>query len=111
MTILEQGQGRQLHEMSFAYLGDAPNNMSNSLLVGAAKMGMGIRMVAPKELHCLPAFHNDDTTIGKEVAGKYNMNGLQVTEDVFESSHFIVFDEAENRIHTTKAVMVTTLGS
>ena len=49
MTILEQSQGRQLHEMSFAYLGDAPNNMGNSLLVGATKMGMGIRMVAPKE--------------------------------------------------------------
>ena len=64
-----------------------------------------------KFMHCLPAFHNDDTTIGKEVAGKYNMNGLEVTEDVFESSHFIVFDEAENRIHTTKAVMVATLGS
>ena len=64
-----------------------------------------------KFMHCLPAFHNDDSTIGKEVAEKYNMNGLQVTEDVFESSHFIVFDEAENRIHTTKAVMVATLGS
>ena len=64
-----------------------------------------------KFMHCLPAFHNDDSTIGKEVAEKYNMNGLEVTEDVFESSHFIVFDEAENRIHTTKAVMVATLGS
>ena len=64
-----------------------------------------------KFMHCLPTFHNDDSTIGKEVAEKYNMNGLEVTEDVFESSHFIVFDEAENRIHTTKAVMVATLGS
>ena len=191
MTMLEHGHGRQLHEMSFAYLGDARNNMGNSLLVGAAKMGMDIRMVAPKEfwpdqslveecgciaeetgaritltedvaegvegvdylytdvwvsmgespeawdarvalmtpyqvnmeligktgnpavkfMHCLPAFHNDDTTIGKEVAQKYNMNGLEVTEEVFESSHSIVFDEAENRMHTIKAVMVATLGS
>ena len=64
-----------------------------------------------KFMHCLPAFHNDDTTIGKEVAEKYNMNGLKVTEDVFESSNSIVFDEAENHIHTIKAVMVATLGS
>ena len=191
MTMLEHGQGRQLNEMSFAYLGDARNNMGNSLLVGAAKMGMDIRMVAPKEfwpdqslveecgriaeetgaritlteevaegvkgvdylytdvwvsmgesseawdarvalmtpyqvnmelisktgnpdvkfMHCLPAFHNDDTTIGKEVAEKYNMKGLEVTEEVFESHHSIVFDEAENRMHTIKAVMVATLGS
>ena len=64
-----------------------------------------------KFMHCLPVFHNDDTTIGKEVAEKYNMNGLKVTEDVIESSNSIVFDEAENHIHTIKAVMVATLGS
>ena len=191
MTMLEHGDGRQLNEMSFAYLGDARNNMGNSLLVGAAKMGMDVRMVAPKAfwpdqslveqcsriaeetgarititedvaagvkgvdylytdvwvsmgesaeawdervalmtpyqvnmellgktgnpnvkfMHCLPAFHNEDTVIGKEVAEKYHMNGLEVTEDVFESRHSIVFDEAENRMHTIKAVMVATLGS
>ena len=190
MTMLEHGQGRQLNQMSFAYLGDARNNMGNSLLVGAAKMGMDIRLVAPKEfwpeealveecsriaeetgaritltdnveegvkgvdflytdvwvsmgeskeawdervalmtpyqvnmdmiaktgnpqvkfMHCLPAFHNDETTIGKEVAEKYGMKGLEVTEDVFESKYSIVFDEAENRMHTIKAVMVATLG-
>ncbi|MFK0573347.1 ornithine carbamoyltransferase [Endozoicomonas sp.] len=190
MTMLEHGQGRQLNEMSFAYLGDARNNMGHSLLVGAAKMGMDIRMVAPKAfwpdeslvqecsliaeetgaritltenteegvkgvdflytdvwvsmgegqeawdervalmtpyqvnmdligktgnrnvkfMHCLPAFHNDDTVIGKEVAEKYNMKGLEVTDEVFESRHSIVFDEAENRMHTIKAVMVATLG-
>ncbi|WP_299726180.1 ornithine carbamoyltransferase [uncultured Endozoicomonas sp.] len=60
-------------------------------------------------LHCLPAFHNDETTIGKEVADKYGMNGLEVTEDVFESDASIVFDQAENRMHTIKAVMVETL--
>lgn len=191
MTMLEHGQGRQLNELSFAYLGDARNNMGNSLLVGAAKMGMDIRLVAPrafwpeealveecsriaeetgtrititedvaegvkgvdflytdvwvsmgeskaawdervalmtpyqvnmaliaktgnknvKFMHCLPAFHNDETVIGKEVAEKYGMKGLEVTEEVFESTHSIVFDEAENRMHTIKAVMVATLGS
>ncbi|MBA5762147.1 ornithine carbamoyltransferase [Vibrio sp. 404] len=191
LTMLEHGQGKQLSEMSFAYLGDARNNMGNSLMVGAAKMGMDIRLVAPKQfwpeaelvatcqqiakqtgakitltadvdegvqgcdflytdvwvsmgeaaeawdervalmtpyqinmdviektgnpqvkfMHCLPAFHNDETTIGKEVAEKYGMKGLEVTEEVFESHHSIVFDEAENRMHTIKAVMVATLGS
>ncbi|AIU67902.1 ornithine carbamoyltransferase [Vibrio coralliilyticus] len=191
LTMLEHGRGKLLHEIKFAYLGDARNNMGNSLLVGAAKMGMDIRLVAPKAfwpeeelvancqlialqtganitltesvdegvkdcdflytdvwvsmgeapeawdervaqmkpyqvnmdtldktgnpqvkfMHCLPAFHNDETTIGKEVADKYGMNGLEVTEEVFESDHSIVFDEAENRMHTIKAVMVATLGS
>ncbi|MFN3019068.1 ornithine carbamoyltransferase [Vibrio coralliilyticus] len=191
LTMLEHGRGKQLHEIKFAYLGDARNNMGNSLLVGAAKMGMDIRLIAPKAfwpeeelvancqlialqtganitltesvdegvkdcdflytdvwvsmgeapeawdervaqmkpyqvnmdtldktgnpqvkfMHCLPAFHNDETTIGKEVADKYGMNGLEVTEEVFESDHSIVFDEAENRMHTIKAVMVATLGS
>ncbi|WP_194438468.1 ornithine carbamoyltransferase [Vibrio fluminensis] len=190
LTMLEHGQGKQLSEMSFAYLGDARNNMGNSLMVGAAKMGMDIRLVAPQQfwpeenlvatcqaiakqtgakitltenvdegvqgcdflytdvwvsmgeaaeawdervalmtpyqinmdviqktgnpqvkfMHCLPAFHNDETTIGKEVAEKYGMQGLEVTEDVFESDYSIVFDEAENRMHTIKAVMVATLG-
>ncbi|CAM3921539.1 Ornithine carbamoyltransferase [Vibrio aerogenes CECT 7868] len=190
MTMLEHSRGKQLHEVSFAYLGDARNNMGNSLMVGAAKMGMDIRLVAPKQfwpedqlvatcrdiaqktggkitlteevnegvqgcdflytdvwvsmgesqeawdervklmtpyqvnmdvikathnpavklMHCLPAFHNDETTVGKEVAEKYGMSGLEVTEEVFESDYSIVFDEAENRMHTIKAVMVATLG-
>lgn len=191
LTMLEHGRGKQLHEMKLAYLGDARNNMGNSLMVGAAKMGLDIRLVAPKAfwpeqqlvdtcqtiaeqtgakitltenveegvngcdflytdvwvsmgesqqaweervalmkpyqinmdtiaktgnpqvkfMHCLPAFHNDETTVGKEVAEKYGMKGLEVTEEVFESHHSIVFDEAENRMHTIKAVMVATLGS
>lgn len=190
LTMQEHALGKQLHEIAFAYLGDAQNNMGNSLLVGAAKMGMDIRLVAPeafwpdaelvaqcreiamqtgakitltedvqegvqgcdflytdvwvsmgeskdawdervrmmtpyqvnmdmikktgnphvKFMHCLPAFHNDETTVGAEVAEKYNMKGLEVTEEVFESKHSIVFDEAENRMHTIKAVMVATLG-
>lgn len=191
LTMLEHGQGKALHQIKFAYLGDARNNMGNSLMVGAAKMGMDIRLVAPKAfwpqeelvtlcqtianesgakitltesveegvagcdflytdvwvsmgeapqawdervalmkpyqvnmamlkqtgnpavkfMHCLPAFHNDETVIGKQVAEKYGMKGLEVTEEVFESDHSIVFDEAENRMHTIKAVMVATLGS
>ncbi|WP_394128011.1 ornithine carbamoyltransferase [Vibrio hepatarius] len=190
LTMLEHGRGKQLHQFKFAYLGDARNNMGNSLMVGAAKMGMDIRLVAPKAywpetelvnqcqaiakqtgakitltenveegvkgcdylytdvwvsmgeapeawdervammtpyqvnmdviektgnpqvkfMHCLPAFHNDETTIGKQVAEKYGMNGLEVTDEVFESEYSIVFDEAENRMHTIKAVMVATLG-
>ncbi|CAM4304669.1 ornithine carbamoyltransferase [Vibrio agarivorans] len=190
LTMQEHARDKQLEQISFAYLGDARNNMGNSLMVGAAKMGMDIRLVAPKAfwpeqslidtcltiaehtgatitftedvasgvkgcdflytdvwvsmgestqawdervammipyqvnqavleatgnpkvkfMHCLPAFHNDETTVGKEVADKYGMNGLEVTEEVFESEASIVFDQAENRMHTIKAVMVATLG-
>jgi ornithine carbamoyltransferase len=190
LTMQEHARDKQLEQISFAYLGDARNNMGNSLMVGAAKMGMDIRLVAPKAfwpeqslidtcltiaehtgatitftedvasgvkgcdflytdvwvsmgesaqawdervammtpyqvnqavleatgnpkvkfMHCLPAFHNEETTVGKEVADKYGMNGLEVTEEVFESEASIVFDQAENRMHTIKAVMVATLG-
>jgi len=61
-------------------------------------------------MHCLPAFHNADTQVGKEIAEKFGMDALEVTEEVFESPASIVFDEAENRMHTIKAVMVATLG-
>lgn len=64
-----------------------------------------------KFLHCLPAFHNRETKVGEEIYQKYGLDGLEVTEDVFESENSIVFDEAENRLHTIKAVMVATLGS
>jgi len=63
-----------------------------------------------KFLHCLPAFHNRDTKVGAEIYEKYGMDGMEVTEEVFESEHSIVFDEAENRMHTIKAIMVATLG-
>ncbi len=63
-----------------------------------------------KFLHCLPAFHNRATKIGEEIFQKYGLDGMEVTEDVFESKCSIVFDEAENRLHTIKAVMVATLG-
>ncbi len=190
MTMLEHSPGKALHQIAFAYLGDARNNMGNSLMVGAAKMGMDIRLVAPKSfwpeeelvaycrelatesgarivltedveegvegvdflytdvwvsmgeskdawaervalmtpyqinaavmkatqnpqvkfMHCLPAFHNEQTKTGREIEMAYGLKGLEVTDDVFESPHSIVFDEAENRMHTIKAVMIATLG-
>jgi ornithine carbamoyltransferase len=64
-----------------------------------------------KFLHCLPAFHNRETKVGEEIYNKFGLDGMEVTEDVFESDHSVVFDEAENRLHTIKAVMVATLGS
>lgn len=63
-----------------------------------------------KFMHCLPAFHDQNTDIGRKIAEKYGMDGLEVTDDVFESDASIVFDESENRMHTIKAVMVATLG-
>ena len=64
-----------------------------------------------KFLHCLPAFHNRETKMGEDIYQKYGLNGMEVTDDVFESKHSIVFDEAENRLHTIKAVMVATLST
>jgi ornithine carbamoyltransferase len=64
-----------------------------------------------KFMHCLPAFHNTDTEVGKEIYEKFGLEALEVTEEVFESPASLVFDEAENRMHTIKAVMVATLGS
>lgn len=191
LTMLEHGQGKPLNQMKLAYLGDARNNMGNSLLEGAALMGLDLRLVGPKAfwpeeslvaqcqaiaattgakltltdniaegvqgvdflytdvwvsmgepesawaerialmkpyqinmdvirqtgnpqvkfMHCLPAYHDDQTEIGREVSAKYGMQGLEVTHEVFESPYSIVFDEAENRMHTIKAVMVATLGA
>ncbi len=189
LTMMEHSD-KPLHHVSFCYLGDARNNMGNSLMVGAAKMGMDFRAAAPracwpdealvaqcreiaketgakitltesveegvkgvdflytdvwvsmgepaevwaerikllspyqvnmdvvkktdnpnvKFLHCLPAFHNRETVIGEDVFQKYGLEAMEVTEDVFESPMSVVFDEAENRLHTIKAVMVATLG-
>jgi len=64
-----------------------------------------------KFMHCLPSFHNRETKIGEEIFQKTGMDGLEATEEVFESSHSIVWDQAENRLHTIKAVMVATLGT
>ncbi|NIV84484.1 MAG: ornithine carbamoyltransferase subunit F, partial [Gemmatimonadetes bacterium] len=59
-----------------------------------------------KCLHCLPAFHNRETTIGEKIHQQYGLDGMEITEEVFESRHSIVFDQAENRMHTIKAIMV-----
>ena len=190
LTMTEHSY-KALPDISFTYLGDARNNMGNSLMIGGCKLGMDVRLCAPEHLwpeehlvaqcreiaaetgarltltadvaegvkdadflytdvwvsmgepdevwaervklltpyqinaemmaltgnpntkfmHCLPAFHNTDTKVGKEMEEKFNMpNGLEVTEEVFESAASIVFDEAENRLHTIKAIMVATLG-
>jgi len=189
MTMMEHSD-KPLHRIKFAYLGDARYNMGNSLLIGAAKMGMDFRSVAPKEvqssreivnnaeniaadtgakllitddlkegvkdcdflysdvwvsmgepdevwkerielltpyqvnkdameltgnqtvkyMHCLPAFHNRETETGEEIYRKFGLEGMEVTEGIFESEASVVFDEAENRTHTIKAVMVATLG-
>lgn len=190
MTMTE-ASGRPPEELSFCYLGDARNNVGNSLLVGGSKLGMDVRMCAPSDLwpeeqlvarcrawatetgaditltedveegvrgadflytdvwvsmgedkavweqrieklrpyqvnsdvveatgnpdvgflHCLPAFHDRQTTVGQEIYERHGLDGLEVTDEVFESKHSIVFDQAENRLHTIKAVMVATLGA
>jgi ornithine carbamoyltransferase len=181
---------KPLNQVSYAYIGDARYNMGNSLMVGGVKMGMDVRIVAPKGLqpdaelvktcqeiaketgatltvtdnvaegvkgcdflytdvwvsmgepaevwaeriallkpyqvnkemmemtgnpkckfmHCLPAYHNLETQVGRDVHAQFGLDGVEVTEEVFESENSIVFDEAENRMHTIKAGMVATLG-
>ena len=181
---------KHLSAVSFAFLGDAGNNMGNSLLAGAALVGMDVRLAAPKEywpdaelvercrsfaastgasitltadakeavagcdyvytdvwvsmgepdsvwaeriekltpyrvtaelmaatgnphakfMHCLPAFHNRETQIGEKIFRQFGIDSMEVTEEVFESPVSIVFDQAENRMHTIKAVLVATIG-
>jgi ornithine carbamoyltransferase len=62
-----------------------------------------------KFLHCLPAFHDRETVVGEEIFQKYGLDGMEVSDEVFESDYSIVFDQAENRLHTIKAVLVATL--
>ena len=66
---------------------------------------------AVKFMHCLPAFHDRETEVGEEMFQKFGMDGMEVTNDVFESERSIVWDQAENRMHTIKAVMVATIGA
>ena len=189
LTMTEHSD-KPRNEIAYCYLGDARNNMGNSLLVVGAKLGMDVRIVAPESLwpepelrstcetiasetgarltftesvadgvtgvdfvhtdvwvsmgepnevwqqriellrpyqvnaeamrltgnpearfmHCLPAFHNRHTTVGEEVFQKFGLDGIEVADEVFESPASIVFEQAENRMHTIKAVMVATLG-
>ena len=190
LTMIEYSD-KPLKQIKYVYIGDARNNMGNSLLLIGAKLGMDVRICGPKALlpedklvqmcegfaqesgaritvtddidkavkdvdfvhtdvwvsmgepleswgerikillpyqvtpelmkrsgnpnvkfmHCLPAFHNSETKVGKEIAEKYPelKNGIEVTEDVFESPMNIAFEQAENRMHTIKAVMYASL--
>ena len=190
LTMLEHS-GKPLTEIAFAFLGDARNNVGNSLLVSGAMMGMDVRMVAPvsqqnaadvvaeaeriaartgaritvtddvatgvagvdfvytdvwvslgepkevwaeriemlrpyqvnadllaatgnpdvKFMHCLPAFHDLETSVGRALHDEFGLDGVEVTGDVFESPASIVFDQAENRMHTIKAILVATLAA
>ena len=190
LTMREHSD-KPLHDISYAYLGDARYNMGNSLLMIGAKLGMDVRIGAPKALwphedlvgqcrriaattgaritltervedgvrgvdflytdvwvsmgepremwaeriklllpyqvnakvvaatgnpavkfmHCLPAFHDRHTKVGQEMYEEFGLEGMEVTDDVFESPRAIVWDQAENRMHTIKALMVATLGS
>ena len=181
---------KPLTQISYCYLGDARNNMGDSLLIGGAKLGMDVRLCAPKALwpedelveqckaiakdtgaritltddpkvgvkgvdflytdvwvsmgeasekwdervkllkpyqvnaalvkltgnpqvkflHCLPALHDRHTEVGEEMFQRFGLDGMEVTDDVFESERSIVWDQAENRMHTIKAVMVATIG-
>jgi ornithine carbamoyltransferase len=189
LTMTEHSD-KHLGELAYTYLGDARNNMGNSLMVAGVKFGMDVRLCAPEHLwpqedlvktcraiaeetgarltltadvdegvkgvdylytdvwvsmgedpsvweeriellkpyqinldvvkrtgnpgvkfmHCLPAFHNAETKVGADIKERFGLEGMEVTEDVFESERSIVWDQAENRMHTIKAVMVATLG-
>ena len=189
LTMIEHSN-KHMNEIAYCYSGDARNNMGNSLMVTGSKLGMDVRLCAPKVLwpeqglvdtcrkiasetgarltltedvdegvkgvdylytdvwvsmgeakevwderikllkpyqinmdmvnrsgnpnvkfmHCLPAFHNRETKVGEEIYEKTGLESLEVTEEVFESERSIVFDQAENRMHTIKAIMVATLG-
>lgn len=187
MTIKEH-VSKPLNAVKFVYVGDARNNMGNSLMIGAAKLGMEFWAIAPKKLwpdknlvkemkeiaketgasinfsekvddvknadviytdvwfsmgeedkaaerikmlkpyqvnmemikktknkdviflHCLPSFHDRNTIIGEDTYQKFGIESMEVTDEVFRSKYSKVFDEAENRMHTIKAVMVATIG-
>ena len=189
LTMLEFSD-KSLHEITYCYIGDAHNNTGNSLMIVGAKLGMNVRLCAPRRLwphdelieqcrtiaattgasltltekpaeavkgvdfiytdvwvsmgepfdkwgerikellpyqvnaallaasenprvrfmHCLPAFHDTQTQVGKQIADQYGLaNGVEVTDEVFESEASIVFEQAENRLHTIKAILVATL--
>jgi ornithine carbamoyltransferase len=188
---MQEHSDKPLREIAYCFMGDAGNNMGDSLLIGGAKMGMDVRLCAPESLwpgqairdeaddvavqtgarititedvdaavkdvdfvytdvwvsmgepkekwaerielltpyqvnsdvmaktgnprakfmHCLPAFHNAETEVGADIEEEFGITAMEVTEEVFESPASIVFDQAENRLHTIKAVLVATLGN
>ena len=102
-------RGRKL-----TFFGDARNNVANSLMVVCAKLGMHKELMAMAKptaifLHCLPSFHDRNTTVGEDIYQKYGLEAMEVTDDVFLGKHARQFHEAENRMHTIKAVMYATL--
>ncbi len=186
---LKEHVSKPFHKIKFVFVGDARNNMGNSLMIGAAQMGMHFVGLAPKELfpdealvsemkkvakttgakieffedidkavknadalytdvwvsmgeeamfekrikelkpyqvnmdminktnnpkviflHCLPAFHDTNTEVGNQIYQKYGLKEMEVTDEVFRSKHSVVFDQAENRLHTIKAIIVATIG-
>ncbi len=189
LLTMQEHSSKPLNKISFCYLGDARNNMGNSLMVASAKMGLDFRAAAPNQcqpkielvnkcqeiakktdakitltenvtqgvlgcdflytdvwvsmgepesvweerirlllpyqinkqvlemtenpnvklLHCLPAYHNLETKIGREIHEKFGIESMEITDEVFESEYSIVFDQAENRLHTIKAIMIATL--
>jgi len=190
MLTMHEFSDRPLHDVAYAYVGDAHNNTGNSLMIVGTKLGMDVRLCAPRHLwphdelvaqcrtiavttgarltltdqpheavkgvdfiytdvwvsmgepfekwgerikellpyqvnaallaasgnprvkfmHCLPAFHNTQTELGKKIADEYDLaSGVEVTDQVFESEASIVFEQAENRLHTIKAILVATL--
>lgn len=190
LITMKEHSNRPWNEISLAFLGDGRNNMANSLMIGAAKMGLNLRLVGPSKLrpsedlikqceqialnsgaklmltddvakgvkdvdfiytdvwvsmgepesvwderipllmpyrvddkimkltgnsqtkfmHCLPAYHNRDTVIGETIWQRYGLDGVEVTDEVFESDKSIVFYQAENRLHAIKSMMIYTLG-
>ena len=191
MLTMQEHNEKPLRQVCYCFLGDAHNNMGNSLMVGGSKLGMDVRLCAPRSLwpsdelvaacraiatqtgarltltedldegvagadflhtdvwvsmgepdevwqertallrpyqvnseavrrsgnpdvqfmHCLPAFHNRETKVGEQIYQKFGLESMEVSEEVFESERCVVWDQAENRMHTIKAVMVATLGA
>jgi ornithine carbamoyltransferase len=105
LTLLEHVD-KPLHKVAYAFLGDAGNNMGNSLLIGGAKRGMEVRLCAPRACWPAQAIRDEAAAIAKETGAR-----ITITEEVFESAASIVFDQAENRMHTITAVLVATQGA
>jgi len=97
---------KPLEEVTLCYVGDARNNTANSLLVIGAIGNPDVKF-----MHCLPALHNAETEVGRQRHEKWGLSSLEVTDEVFESANSVVFDQAENRLHTIKATLVATVGS
>ena len=191
LLTMREHSDKPLHDVSYAFVGDARSNMGHSLMIAGCLMGMDVRIAAPKAnwpgdeflkparelaetygarltltedpkeavegcdfihtdvwvsmgepdevweerirlltpyrvdsalmaatgipstkfMHCLPAFHNRETKVGEEIFQKFGVTEMEVTEEVFESPAGVQFEQAENRMHTIKAILVATIGS